>query len=378
MFKTRWVVVSGLFFSVALNVCAADIDLDSLIELKLVLPKDTFLRGGSDPVADLNAEVTLINKSTKENFVKEKVPFDDVTRLSAEELGALRKMTVEQQKELLAKKTEKRELEVAPINVNSVGYAFVEPQLGPADTIEFIIVKLPDEGEAVPEGTPPTIIQRDNLPDQATALDATPNHYVSAGESSPPYKLPVGKFYLIRSPGMYSIRAVMKSIPDKKAPSPFDATKIDRLIQKYPAGYATSNEEKFRVLPFKSVNQKLADLKSELDLYERGYPDFDYMLYQVKADANFDEIYALQRNKVRGNDVWEWTSVCTVKTGTTAQVAQPAPKKVALLAIHAKGDAALYNFDFSAPGVKITVKPIPVKAGAEPKLKVEGGNISVE
>lgn len=375
---TRLATVSGLFFSVALSVCAADIDLDSLIELKLTLPKDTFLRGGSDPVADLNVDVAVVNKSTKENLVKEKVPFDDVTRLSAEELASLRKMTPEQQKELLAKKTEKRELEVAPANVNSVGYAFVEPQLGPVDTIEFIIIKLPEEGETVPEGTPPTIISRDNIPDQATALDATPNQYVPAGESSPPYKLPVGKYYVIRSPGMYSIRAVMKSIPDKKAPSPFEATKIDKLIQKYPGGYATSNEEKFRVLPFKLVNEKLADLKSELEHYERGYPDFPYMLYQVKADANFDEIYALQRITVRGVDRWEWTSVCTVKTGTTAQVAQPAPKKVALLAIHQKGDASLYNFDFSAPGVKITAKPIPVKAGAEPKLKVEGGNISVE
>ncbi len=102
------------------------------------------------------------------------------------------------------------------------------------------------------------------------------------------------------------------------------------------------------------------------------------MIYQVKADANFDDVYALKRNHVLGTDRWEWTRVCTVKTGTTAQVAQLAPKKVALLVVQAKGDAALYTLDFAPIGVKIDAKSVALKEGAAPKLKIEGGNISVE
>ncbi|MEI6233285.1 MAG: hypothetical protein WCT04_09545 [Planctomycetota bacterium] len=375
---TRLAIVLNLFFVVALGVCAAEVEFDSIIELKLTLPKDTFMRGSSDPVADLNVEITLTNKTAKENLVKEKVTIDEVSRFTSEELGKLRAMTADQQKELLAKKTEKKELEVDPINGNSTGYAHVEPQLGPIDTIEFVIVKLPDEGETVPEGAMPTLIRRDNLPDQASFTDLAHSKYVAAGETSPAYKIPVGKFYVIRSPGLYSIRAVMKSIPDRKAASAYENTKNDRLIMKNPGGYAVSNEEKFRVLPFKIVDAKIEDLKSDVSAYERGYPDFDYMMYQVKADANFDAVYALQRIPVRGVDRWEWTMLCTVKTGTTAQVVQVAPKKVALLAVHGKGDAGLYNLDFTAPGVKIEAKPVAVKDGAEPKLKNEGGTLSVE
>lgn len=378
MFITRLAVVLVLIFAAGFSAAAADAELDSMVELKLTLPKDTFLRGATDPVADLNVDISLINKTAKENLVAEKASIDDVTRFTSDELASLKKMTAEQQKVLLAKKTEKREIEIQPINPNSVGFAYVEPQLGPVDTIEFIIVKLPDEGEVIPEGAMPAIIRRDNLPDQATSLDAAPSKYLAAGDTSPAYKIPVGKFYVIRSPGLYSIRAVMKSIADRKAPSPYDTTKNERLMMKNPGGFALSNEEKFRVLPFKTVDAKIADLKSDLGSFERGYPDFDYMIYQVKADANFDEIYTLQRISVRGVDRWEWTRLGSVKAGTTAQIAQAAPKKVALLAVSAKGVAALYNLDFSMPGVKIESKPVALKEGAEPKLKVEGGNITVE
>ena len=113
-------------------------------------------------------------------------------------------------------------------------------------------------------------------------------------------------------------------------------------------------------------------------LFERGYPNFDYMLYEVQNDANTDEIYALQKVVLRGVDHWEWNRVCSVKVGTQAQLAQVAPKKVALLAVHGKGDAGLYTIDFSNPGVKIDAKIMPLKDGATPKLKVEGGNLSVE
>ena len=340
MVMTRWAAVLAVVCFGA-GVFAGEVDFDSIVEMKLALPKDTFMRGGTDPVADLTVDITLTNKTPKENLVPEKLTIDEVTAFTSDELANMKKLTPDQQKDLLAKKTEKREIEVRPINKDSLGLPYVEPDIGAADSIEFLIIKLPDEGETVPEGTPPAIIPRDNLSDQATALDAAPTLYLSAGETSPVFKVQVGKYYVIRSPGMYSIRAVMKNIPDKKAPSPFEATKIDRLILKYPGGYLTSNEEKFRVLPFKVVDRKIDDLKSDLESFERGYPDFSYMLYQVKADANFDEIYALQRIVVQGADRWEWTRVCTVKTGTTAQVAQSAPKKVALLGRSGKGDAAV-------------------------------------
>ena len=378
MVMTRLAVVLNLFFAVALGVCAADVDIDSMIEMKLALPKDTFMRGSSDPVADLTVDITLTNKTAKENLVKEKVTIEEVSRISAEEFSKLRSMTADQQKELLAKKIEKKDIEIDPVNGSSLGYAYVEPQIGMVDSIEFIIVKLPEEGETVPEGTMPTVVKRDSVSDQATMMDVRRTKYLAASESSPTFKLPVGKYYNIRTPGLYSIRAVMKSIHDKKAPSPFESTKNEKLMGKNPGGYLLSNEEKFRVLPFKIVDVKIDDLKSDLSAYERGYPTFDYMLYQVKSNANYDEVYALQRIDVRGIENWEWTPLCTVKTGTTAQVAQPAPKKVALLAVHAKGNAALYTLDFSAPGVKVTAKAVPVKDGAEPKLKIEGGNISVE
>lgn len=378
MLMTRLAVFVCLIVALASSLRAADADPEAIVEMKIALPKDTFNRGGTNPVADLAVDVTLINKTEKEDRVPKKVSVDAITRFTAEELANLKKMTPDQQKELLAKKKESREIEVFPNNKDSLSISYVEPQLGPQDTITFIIVKLPEEGEVVPEGAEPNLIARDNLPDQATKLDAVPTHYLAAGETSPTFKIPVGHYFLARSPGMYSIRAVMRGIGDKKAPSPFEASKNAKLIQRFPAGYLTSNEEKFRVLPFKEVDAKIDELQSQLETFERGYPDFDYMLYQVKSDANFDEVYATKRIAVRGSDRWEWTRVCTVKTGTSAQVAQLASKKVVLLAVHAKGDAGLYNLDFTGNGVKVTSKTVPTKEGAAPKLKVEGGAVTVE
>jgi hypothetical protein len=363
MSMLRPVVLLNLCLTLVLGARAGE-DTDSLIELKLALPKgDTYLRGNdADPVNDLVADITLINKTAKEDLVKKTIQVPEVGRLTAEELVKLRDMTPEQQKALLKTKEGTRDVEVLPINEKSLGYAYVEPRLGQSSNIEFIITKLPEEGETVAEGARPVIIARDNAPDQAMRLDAEPNKYLPAGETSPAYSLQVGKYYLIRAAGMYSIKAAMPGIPDPKSPT----------------GYVISNEEKFRVLPFKKVERKIEDLQRELNVFERGYPDFDYMLYQVQAEANFDEVYALQRVALRGADRWEWTRLCSVKAGTQAQVAQLAPKKVALLAVHVKGDAGLYTIDFSTPGVKIDSKIVPVKEGTQPKLKNEGGNLSVE
>ena len=357
-------IVLSLIAAICSPAYCADKAGENIIEMKLALPKgDSYMRGASDPVADLTADITFINKSQKENRVKKTVAVQVVSRLTTEEVASLKNMPLADQKALLEKKVGTKDIEEMPVNDSSFGYAYVEPQLGPVDNIEFIITKLPDEGEAAaPEGSKSAIIPRDAIPDRASRIDAQPIKYVAAGETSPSYSLPVGKFYLLRNPGTYSIKAQMRSIPDSSAP----------------AHFVVSNEEKFRVLPFKIVDQRIGDLKAALSDYERGHPDFDYMLYQVKSDANYDEVFALQRIVARGVEHWEWTPICTVKAGVPAQVAQINPKKVALLVLHAKGDAGLYKLDFSAIGVKIETQVLPAKDGVAPKLKVEGGNVSIE
>lgn len=361
-------VSRSIVFSLIAALCAPAFCVDqageNIVEMKLALPKgDSYMRGASDPVADLYADIAFSNKTQKENRVKKTVQVQVVSRLTTEEVASLKNMSPADQKALLEKKIGTRDIEETPVNENSLGYAYVEPQLGPVDNIEFIITKLPDEGEAAPaEGVKPVAISRDALPDRASRIEAQPTKYVAAGETSPVYSLPVGKFYLLRSPGMYSIKAQMRSIPDSNSPTHF----------------VVSNEEKFRVLPFKIVDQRIGDLKASLQDFERGHPDFDYMLYQLKSDANFDQVYALQRIVARGVEHWEWTPICTVKTGAPAQVAQLAPKKVALLVLHGKGDTGLYKLDFSGIGVKIETQVMPAKEGVAPKLKVEGGNVSVE
>ncbi len=264
-YKKGWRMVmtrSAVFFSllVAMAVVsslgcagAGEADPESPVELKIALPKESFFRGGTDPVAGLTVDVTLVNKTEKEDLVPKKETIDQITRFTAAEIANMKSMTPDQQKELLAKKTEKREIEVYPVNKDSVSVAYAEPELGPEDNIGFIIVRLPDEGEVVPEGAEPDLIPRDNLPDQATRLDAAPTKYLAAGESSPAYKLPVGDFYLMRRPGMYSIRAVMSSLWDKKSPAPFEASKSAKLIQQYPVELSCLQRRK---IPRSSVQNR--------------------------------------------------------------------------------------------------------------------------
>lgn len=329
---------------------------ENLIEVKLTLPKgDTYMRGATDPVADLVAEITLTNRTAKENLNRETQPIEDSSRLTSDEYMKLQTMTREEQVALLEKKKVNRELEVYSVNKDSLGFAYVEPQLGPHDFVDVVITKLPEEGQPAPEK--PIIIRRDNKPDHVSTTDMSPTKYLAAGETTKPISLPVGKFYQIRDPGKYSIKVVLYNILDNDKPSKF----------------AESNEETFRVLPFKVVDRKIGEVRENIENYERGTPAFDYMIYQVKTGGNFDEVWYLQRIPVRKMDTWEWTRLCTVKDGTVAQIAQLGPKKVKLVAAQAKGDLGIYELDFSKPGVVVKSEVKDLKAdGNIPKLGADG------
>jgi hypothetical protein len=345
----------------------------NLVEARIKLPKETFLRGATDPVADLMVELTLTNRSKPENLKPVTREITVVDPLTPEQLEAIHKkagemaLTEESLKELTAitaANVKKSTKDVFSPNKESLGYAYVEPQLGPQDNIEFVITKLPEEGEAVPANAKPVIAPRDNAADHIGKTELTPTLYLAAGATSPAFSLPVGKFYVIRDPGVYSIKAVLRLIGDSQVESKVKALE--------------SNEEKFRVLPFKAVDQKISEIRSHWDDYERGVPTFAYMLYQVKTSGVFDEIWHVQRIPVRGQNRWEWARLCTVKAGTLAEVVQLAPKKVAVLAQLQSGNAGFYKIDFTAVGAKVTADEKEVKDNTMPKIKVEGGNATLE
>jgi len=366
MLRTRALIVfSGLFcLGLIGQARAADFFGENMIDVKLALPKgDTYVRGATDPVEGLVADITLTNLTKKENLGTVQATVPDNKRLTPDEIASLESLSKEEQTVLVEKKKGTKQIEEKPVNQDSLGAGYVEPQLGPHDVIEFLIQRIPEEGEPAPaEGAKPVFVQRDNKPDSISRVDLSQIRYVAAGETSPVYTLPVGKFYRIREPGTYSIKAVLRTIGNSGAPNKF----------------AESNAEKFRVLPFKAVKQPIDEVQREWEFYERGIPNFDYLLYQVLNNQGYDEIYYVQRIPVRGIATWEWTRLCSVKSGTQAQVAVLSPKKVAVLAVHHKGDAGLYTVDFAKPGAVVTAKVIDVKGDAMPKLKVEGGAASVE
>lgn len=366
MLRTRsLIVLSGLFcLGLLPQARAADFFGENIIDVKLALPKgDTYLRGATDPVDGLVADITLTNLTKKENLGTVQVTVPDNKRLTPEEIASLDSLSKEEQTALVEKKKGTKQIEEKPANHESLGAGYVEPQLGPHDVIEFLITRIPEEGEPAPaEGAKPVYAQRDNKPDSISRVDLSQIKYLAAGETSPVYSLPVGKYYRVREPGTYSIKAVLRTIGNSGAPNKF----------------AESNTEKFRVLPFKAVSQQIEEVQREWEFYERGIPNFDYQLYQVRNTQGYDEIYFVQRILVRGNATWEWQRLCSVKMGTQAQIAVLSPKKVAVLAVHHKGDAGLYTVDFAKPGAVITAKVIDVKEGASPKLKVEAGAASVE
>jgi hypothetical protein len=344
---------------------AAEFFGENPVQAKIALPNgETYIKGASNPVLNLNVTVTLTNKTKKEDLAPETITVPDPKRLSTDEIIKLDKMTAEEHNALLDKlKSGTRQIEQRKVNPESLGVAYLEPQLGPHDSIEFVITKLPEEGETVPENYKAPAILRDNKPESVSSVDMAPRRYLAAGENSPEYSLPVGNYYLIQEPGLYSIKAVIKTQGDNAA-----GLKV-----------VTSNEEKFRVLPFKVVPQRLEYLKNDLRFYERGEPTFKYMVYQVRTETRDDELWTLQRIMVRGLAQWEWRQICTVKGGTQAQVALLGKDKIAVLAVQKRGNQGHYELDLSQPGVKITKAEIKDLAeGATPKLRVEGGASSVE
>ena len=330
-----------------------------LIDVKLSLPNgDTYRRGESDPVHDLMATIVLTNRTTKENLTKESLTIQDAERLNGDDYIKLHSMTLEQQQALLDKKKVTRQIEGYPINKDSLGFAFVDPQLGPHDFVDVVITKQPEEGQPAPEK--PVVVPRDNKPDQARLINLEPTRYVAAGTSTEPIPLPVGKYYQITDPGTYKIKVILRNIADNDK------------SQKY----AESDELTFHVLPFKVMSQKIEVVKRDWAEYERGDPKFDYMIYQVKTSGAFDDIYVVQRIPVRKFDTWEWTRVCSVKDGTIAQVAQLSPTKVKLAAVQAKGDFGIYELDFSKPGVKITGDVKDLKGDTIPKMNPNDGTLT--
>jgi hypothetical protein len=328
---------------------------ENLIEVKLTLPKgDTYMRGATDPVSDLMAEITLTNKTAKENLNRETVPIEDSSRLTSDEYSKLQTMTREEQVALLEKKKVNKELEVYSVNKDSLGVSYVEPELGPHDFVNVVITKVPEEGQPAPEK--PVVIPRDNKPDHVSPTDLAETKYLAAGETTKPIVLPVGRYYLIRDPGKYTIKVVLYNIADNDKPSKF----------------AESNEETFRVLPFKVVGQKINEIRSNWEQYERGTPSFNYMIYQVMTGGGYDEIWYVQRISVRKMDTWEWTRLCSVKDGTQAQLAQLSPTKVKVVAVQAKGDLGIYELDFSNPGATVKASSKELKGDTIPKLGSDG------
>ncbi|MBI3832353.1 MAG: hypothetical protein HY291_22710 [Planctomycetes bacterium] len=346
-----------------------------LVEAKITLPNgELYMRGATDPVSELVVTMTLTNRSSKENRGKETITVTRPSYITEAERKKLEEKRIsdggtldEYKKKLddfygdfVKNKTKTETVEQTPVNPKSFGIAYIEPALGPNDLVEFAIYRLPDEG--APADAKPKKIDRDMPVEHTVRADFAANKYLAAGETSEPYTLPAGKFYRITEPGNYTIKAVIRTIGDSGKP--------DKVVE--------SNEEKFRVMPYKVVSRKIDNLVEAWDDYERGHPDFNFMIYQLQRAASWQEIYYVQRIMVRGIERWEWHRLCTVAQGSTPQVAQVTPTKFAILSLHAKGDAGLYTIDFSKVDPAVTSKILEVKEGNVPKLKVEGGNVSAE
>jgi hypothetical protein len=333
-----------------------------IVTCQIVLPNgNVYMRGAQDPVADLVVKLTLTNTTAKKKEAPDSLPVTRVKYLTVEDRQKLEtiepgdnKAFDEQMKKILEGEKVTENKEYPQINKDSVGITYVPPDLGPIDVVEFEVTKLPDEGT----DAKPVKIQRDMSVEYTSLADATPREYLVPGETSPEYTLIPGRFYKVREPGMYSIKAIIRTIGDSKTPS--------QRVE--------SNEEKFRVVPYKVVPIKVDSLQAWWDQYERGHPDFNYMVYLLDKAAPFKEIYYVQRLKVRGIERWEWHKLCTVDPTTAPQVAQITPTKLAVYAKHWKGDAALYTVDFSKVEAAVTFEA--KEAGK--KLKVEGDKASVE
>jgi hypothetical protein len=147
----------------------------------------------------------------------------------------------------------------------------------------------------------------------------------------------VGNFYDFRKPGKYTLKVALKYFAD----SNHEEGKI-----------LVSNEVAFEVLPFKKVGQKKEYYERWLGQYERGWPNWDYMVFQLATEAQYDELYYVQRIRVRDLDRLEWHRLCSVKPGTTPRVSMVGPDKVQVDAEVTSGEQRSYVIDFSKPGAE--------------------------
>jgi hypothetical protein len=339
-----------------------------IIQCEMTLPKgEVYMRGATDPVADLEASLVLTNTTPADQRAKVHVETREASFLTPAQFREL--SGTEMSSEELARKLEEitkslsveKLIQVEPVNKASLGVAYAPPLLGTQDLIEFVITKLP-EGEAPAEAAKPRPVARDMPVEHTAGTDIVRSAYLAPGEKSPAYVLPVGRFYRVREPGRYSMKAILRDLPDSRTPS----------------GRVESNTVEFRVLPYKVLDQKIAALQESWAEFERGHPDFDYMFYQLLLSAPYQEIYYVQRLTARGIERWEWHRLCTVAPGADVQVAQVTPTKVALLAPHMKGDAGLYTVDFAKVDPEVTAKVLPVVEGKVPTLVVEGGVVEAK
>jgi hypothetical protein len=340
-----------------------------IIECKIALPKgEVYMRGARDPVADLSITLTLTNTTPAEKTAKEAVQVREAKFLTLDEYNKIISTPTKTKEELealvkpcLEASLSTKSVEVEPNNKASFGYLYVPPELGPQDILDVEIVKVAEGAQ--PEGAKPKPIRRDMPVDYTGKPGLVPTAYLAAGATSPEYVLPVGKFYLIRQPGKYTAKVILRQIPDSRTPS----------------GRVESNAVEFRVLPFKVVDEKIEDLTAWWADYERGHPDFEYMFYQLPVNAPYQEIYYVQRLKPLGVEKWEWHRLCTILSGATAQVAQVSPTQVAILAPQAQGNAGLYVLDFSTVDPKIVkTQQLPIVDKKIPTLVVEGGNVEAK
>ncbi|MCZ7648837.1 MAG: hypothetical protein M5U26_26865 [Planctomycetota bacterium] len=341
------------------------------VECKIELPNgSTYLHGATDPIADLSVKLTLTNKTSTERLQNETDTYRDVDFLTNEDMQKIEQLarenleTKEQREEFASKldefmksKEKPRKVERQPVNKDSLGLAYAPPVLGPHDLVRFVITKVTEGDEK------PAPVERNMMVQHTAVSDFVPTAYLAAGETSPEFILPAGKWYKVVEPGEYTIKAIVRGIGNSQT----NTKEIE------------SNEERFRVLPYKVVDRKVEDVRDFWDQFERGHPSFEYMFYELNRTAPYREIYYVQKVLHRGIEDWEWHRLCTVDPFTKVQVAQVTPRQVAILAKHWKGDAGLYTVDFSTVDPKVTSKIIKLQPNQElPKLRAEGGQVSAE
>lgn len=369
-------VVAACFWAVATGFSGARANAEEgigrIIELRLRLPNGTvYRRGATDPVAGLTADLQMVNLSKPFNRIPLKKKVTVVRRLSPEEeykVASDKSLLEGTKDEIEAKIKQKCEnlkvdktIEIPPTNPDSFGIAYAPPKLGPQDLVRAVIVPVregEEAGAAVGEGAAPKPVPaRRDMPVEYTAqTDAAPTAYLAPGATSPVYHLPVGKFYLIKAPGLYRLTIELPAFRDPRSPL--------KCIR--------SNPVTFRVLPYKAVGQKLEYLKRHWAEFERGEPNFEYMFYELPTDQPYRAIYYVRKIPIGPRHKYEFHRLCSLVPNGRAQVRQLTPKKIALLVPHMDAAAGLYVVDFSTLDPTVETRLLPLKPGRKWKLTVEG------